>query len=75
MKRLIIVCAGNTHPNDNQITVYPDTQITNSIHDPAQSWNVITVGAYTELNTLKDTALTRYSPLAPSIFYNISYLG
>ena len=62
-KHLIILSAGNI-TDFNQITNYPDNQITDSIHDPAQSWNAITVGAYTELTTLTDPDLNGYTPLA-----------
>ncbi|HCT86347.1 MAG: peptidase S8 [Candidatus Margulisiibacteriota bacterium] len=62
-KRLIIVSAGNIS-DFNQISNYPDTQITDSIHDPAQSWNALTVGAYTKLNIITDPTLNGYRPLA-----------
>jgi len=62
-KRLIILAAGNI-TDFNQITNYPTNQITDSIHDPAQSWNTLTVGAYTELTTLTDPDLEGYSHLA-----------
>jgi len=48
-QKLIIVSAGNVHGWDN----YPDTNIVSSVENPAQSWNALTVGAYTE-KTLKD---------------------
>jgi len=62
-KRLIILAAGNI-TDFNQITNYPTNQETDSIHDPAQAWNALTVGAYTELTTLTDPNLYGYSPLA-----------
>lgn len=62
-KRLIILAAGNI-TDFNQITDYPTNQVTDSIHDPAQAWNALTVGAYTELTTLTDPNLDGYSPLA-----------
>jgi len=62
-KRLIILAAGNI-TDFNQITNYPTNQVTDSIHDPAQAWNALTVGAYTELATLTDPNLDGYSPLA-----------
>lgn len=42
-QKLIIVSAGNVHDWDN----YPDTNIVSSVENPAQSWNALTVGAYT----------------------------
>lgn len=45
-QRLMIISAGNTEePKRHQ---YPDSNLTDEIHDPAQSWNALTVGAYTE---------------------------
>jgi hypothetical protein len=54
-KRLVIVSAGNADPA--YWTQYPDAQLTNSIHDPGQSWNALTVGAYTNLNTIQEPTL------------------
>ncbi|MBL8870970.1 MAG: S8 family peptidase [Planctomycetaceae bacterium] len=44
--RLMIVSAGNT-PRDGRRN-YPDHCHLHGVNDPAQSWNAITVGAYTE---------------------------
>jgi hypothetical protein len=41
-RRLIFVSAGNTDPA--QYDQYPNSNVTDSIHDPAQAWNVVTVG-------------------------------
>ena len=61
--RLIILSAGNI---DNHSTSnYPDDLLTDSIHDPAQSWNAISVGAYTSLTNIKDPTLAGYRPVAP----------
>ena len=63
-RRLFIVCAGNV--NDKEIAShYPDAQQSDSIHDPAQAWNALTVGAYTELDTIKDKSLEGFNPVAP----------
>lgn len=45
--RLFVISAGNT--DADQRHRYPDSNDTDPIHDPAQSWNAVTVGAYTEL--------------------------
>ncbi len=68
VRRLVIVSAGNACAGDvisagNQ---YPDIQITDSVHDPAQAWNVLTVGACTSLTTITDPVLKGYSPVAPA---------
>ncbi|MCD4784886.1 MAG: S8 family peptidase [Candidatus Eremiobacteraeota bacterium] len=62
-KRLMVVSAGNI-TDFNQLSNYPDNQITDSVHDPAQSWNALTVGAYTQLTTITDPTLKGYLPIA-----------
>ena len=63
-RRLIVVSAGNI--SDLQTARhYPDAQQTDSIHDPAQSWNALTVGACTSLSVLTDPHLAGYSAIAP----------
>lgn len=62
-KRLMVVSAGNL-TDLNQVTSYPDAQILDSIHDPAQSWNAVTVGAFTKLDTITDPTLSGYTPIA-----------
>lgn len=65
IKRLMILSAGNTEVEEfTNPANYPDILITDSIHDPAQSWNAITVGAYTSLHNITDPTLTGYTPLA-----------
>jgi len=44
--RLVAVSAGNTEPGLRRF--YPDSNIVESIHDPAQAWNALTVGACTD---------------------------
>lgn len=61
-RRLMIVSAGNANPND--WNNYPDAQLTDSIHDPGQSWNAITVGAFTELDRIQNPLLNGYSTIA-----------
>lgn len=51
-KRLIILSAGNIVPVDNDD--YPNSNLIHSVMDPAQSWNAITVGAYTKNVEIKD---------------------
>jgi hypothetical protein len=63
MWRLFVVSAGNTCPQTPMH--YPQTQLENSIHDPAQAWNALTVGAYTELNEIRSHTFSGFSPLAP----------
>lgn len=62
-KRLFILAAGNV-TDINQIANYPYSLMADSIHDPAQSWNAITVGAFTNLTDITDTTLNDYYALA-----------
>jgi len=39
-------------------------KITDSVHDPAQSWNALTAGAYTTLDQISDPTYSGYSPVA-----------
>lgn len=64
MRRLVLVSAGN----GNSWLVpggYPVGLDTDAVHDPAQAWNVISVGAHTELDDITDSSLAAYQPLAP----------
>jgi len=62
-KKLIILATGNI-TDFNQIYNYPDNQITDSIHDPGQAWNALTIGAYTRLTEITSQDLNGYSALA-----------
>lgn len=61
-KRMVIVSTGNADPAF--LVNYPDAQLTDSVHDPAQSWNALTVGAFTQLNNITDPTFNGYTPLA-----------
>ncbi|MHC1700114.1 MAG: S8 family peptidase [Humidesulfovibrio sp.] len=63
-KRLIIVSAGNVDPNGWRD--FPNSNLRSSAQDPAQSWNALTVGAYTEKTFLADPDFEGYRPVAPS---------
>lgn len=49
-RRLLIVSAGNV-PRDNW-EHYPNSNFTDGIHDPGQSWNALTIGAYTDKDSI-----------------------
>lgn len=61
-KRLVLVSAGNTHLQYE--TDYPDQNEADGIHDPAQSWNAITVGAYTDKTTIDPDKYPDFRPIA-----------
>ena len=66
-QKLFIVSAGNCNETKSleECSDYPETQLEESIHDPAQSWNALTVGAFTELTHITDITLAGYDPIAP----------
>lgn len=70
--RLYVVSAGNIDNNEYSRNHgfagddYLAVNVTSVIEDPAQAWNVLTVGAYTELTgDPSSPALRGYRPLAP----------
>ncbi len=63
LRRLFIICTGNASISDRGN--YPDSHLSDSIHDPAQAWNALTVGAYTQLNVINDPTMSGYKPIAP----------
>jgi hypothetical protein len=60
-KRLFVVCAGNvtSEPSVDHLTL-SDTE---AVHDPGQAWNVLTVGAFTNLTQI-DADLDGWAPVA-----------
>ncbi len=44
--RMILISAGNTGLDDR--ADYPTSNESSSVHDPAQAWNALTVGGYTD---------------------------
>ena len=63
--RLIAVAAGNVRGNSAWLD-YPDSNTSDGIHDPGQAWNVLTVGAYTELARVSEPDSSNYMPIAQS---------
>lgn len=63
--RLFVLCAGNTM-DSAAWAEYPASLHTNTVHDPGQSWNALTVGAYTQLTTISEADAQHYQPIAPA---------
>ncbi len=60
-RQLFFISAGNKQqPGRN----YIDDNLLESIHDPGQAWNALTVGAYTEKQTITAPAFAGWSPVA-----------
>ena len=64
-RRLVILSAGNIRdkltPGD-----YPDRNDVEDIEDPAQAWNALTVGAFTEKIDITDSSFSGFDAIAPS---------
>lgn len=62
LARLVIVAAGNV---DQCALDYRTESDTSAVEDPAQAWNALTVGAYTDLiDTPQDPQYSGWGPLA-----------
>ena len=64
MRRLLVVSAGNVKDNVAW-KLYPDSNDSDGIHDPAQAWNALTVGAYTNLTRITEPNAVDFDPIAP----------
>lgn len=62
-QRLLIVAAGNIE-DLNAIAEYPTSNESDGIHDPAQAWNILTVGACTDLVSIADPDARSYRTIA-----------
>ena len=60
-RRLVIVSTGNA-PNPITVEQIQEPDIV-EIEDPAQAWNAITVGGYTDLINIQEPRFEGYSPL------------
>ncbi len=63
-RRLFIVSAGNVGSVE-EWNNYPGSNLLTSVEDPGQSWNALTVGAYTEKVTISDPNYSGHIALAP----------
>lgn len=60
---LYLISSGNTDENNG--LDYPDYLYNAVIHDPAQSWNALSIGAYTEKDALQDNLYKGLNIVAP----------
>jgi hypothetical protein len=63
-RRLLFVSSGNTGCGAGYD--YPDFNHTDPIHDPGQSWDAVTVGAYTEKDVIHESDCSHWSLVAPA---------
>ena len=61
-KRLFLISAGNIVPEVDYSRIEPADHY--PIEDPAQAWNALTVGGYTDKNYIDDEGYSDWSPLA-----------
>lgn len=64
VRRLIVLAAGNI-PREHWRD-YPARNSTESIHDPGQAWNALTVGAYTDKTHINPDEYPGWEALAPA---------
>lgn len=62
IQRLFFIAAGNVA--EDSITNYPEDNLKTSIESPGQSWNAITVGAYTNKIQINEQKYKDYRTLA-----------
>ena len=62
--RLLVLSAGNIQ-NPSAWLSYPDSNDTDGVHDPAQAWNALTVGAFTDRVRITEADSQGYTPIAP----------
>lgn len=67
--RLLIISAGNiadvNHLDKDIINAYPNNHIFRPIQNPAQSWNALTIGAFTNIVAPNSPGLVGYDRVAP----------
>jgi len=65
LSRLFVISTGNNR-QVNELTDHWVQAELSQIEDPAQSWNALTVGSYTEKTTIDETGFDDWSPMADS---------
>ena len=63
-KRLFFVSAGTVEPRELSSVGYPTTNQLYAVENPGQSWNALTVGAYTKDINITSPAFAGFSPVA-----------
>lgn len=61
--RLFCISAGNNR-EESAWLAYPDSLATDAVHDPGQSWNALTVGAYTNRSEITEPDAEGYQAIA-----------
>jgi hypothetical protein len=61
-RRLVVLFAGNADLQPG----YPEVNLTDEVHEPAQAWNALTVGAYTNKTIIEDPRYEGHQAVAPT---------
>lgn len=61
-RRLICVAAGDA--GSESFSRYPTSNYEDSVHDPGQAWNALTVGAYSDRDAIIEPDLSQWRPVA-----------
>lgn len=64
IQKLYVVSAGNVLLQELEDGTYPSANITHSVEDPGQSWNAITVGAYSNRIEIDGKIFKGWNPVA-----------
>ncbi|MEA3225695.1 MAG: S8 family peptidase, partial [Planctomycetota bacterium] len=65
-QRLYVIAAGNIRDiYTNSDYTYPESNLASSVEDPGQSWNALTVGAFTDRVHIRSEAFDGFQPVAP----------
>ncbi|MFC5384659.1 S8 family peptidase [Aquamicrobium segne] len=64
-RRLMVVAAGNLR-GDIEVDGYPDRNDLEEVESPAQAWNPLVVGAYTDKITITHPDYAGWNPVAPA---------
>lgn len=63
-KRLFVISAGNVMPNEFENSSYPEANELHGVESPGQSWNAITVGAYSKDIQIVSSDYKNFKPVA-----------
>jgi hypothetical protein len=63
VRRLFVLCAGNVESSALEAN-HLDRSDADPIHDPAQAWNALTVGAFTGKEIIQDPSFAGWEPVA-----------
>jgi Subtilase family len=64
-RRLLLISAGNIDRTEIPTTDYLAHADVSSVYNPAQAWNALTVGAFTEKTSISDPTYQGWTALAP----------